>query len=136
MIKDKFKGVKYPKLTDEQLESLSGIELLNKFVSDDVDTVNEYVKKRMVSNLILHLLIVTSIIGLYMFGLMMLFSLIPIFISAYIDLFYKKSLKWSVITLKTNVSLFRFNGDLSTQNDYIFENNLNRLYNIDIGDFY
>lgn len=136
MIVDKFKGIKYSDLTDEQLDSLSKTELLNKFISDDVDTVNEYVMKRMISNLITHLTIVSTILGLYIFGLVSLFLIVPIIISIYVDLFYKKSLKWSVITLKTNIALFRGNGDFCTQNDYIFENNLSRLYNIDIGEFY
>lgn len=136
MVKDKFKGIKYSNLSDEQLDSLSKIELLNKFISDDVDTVNEYVMKRMISNLILHLIIVSTILGLYSFGLIALVLLIPLVVSIYIDLFYKKSLKWSVITLKTNIALFRDNGNFCTENDYIFEDNLSRLCNIDMGDFY
>ena len=136
MVVDKFKGIKYSDLTDEQLDSLSKTELLNKFISDDVNTVNEYVMKRMISNLIVHLTIVSTILGLYIFGLVSLFLIVAIITSIYVDLFYKKSLKWSVITLKTNIALFRGNGDFCTQNDYIFEDNLSRLYNIDIGEFY
>jgi len=136
MIEDKFKGINYSDLSDEQLNSLSEKELLNKFISDDVDLVNSYVKKRIKSSLAVHLTILLTLVGLYYFGLYGLYFLIPVTISVYVDLFFKKSLKWSVITLKTSVSLFRNNSQFCIENDYIFEYHLNRLNGVDIGDFY
>src|SRR5210317_1822878 len=136
MIEDKFKGINYSDLSDEQLNSLSEKELLNKFISDDVDLVNSYVKKRIKSSLAVHLTILLTLVGLYYFGLYGLYFLIPVTISVYVDLFFKKSLKWSVITLKTSVSLFRNNSQFCIENDDIFEYHLNRLNGVDIGDFY
>lgn len=136
MIIDKFEGINYSDLSDEQLDSLSKKELLNKFISDDVDLVNSYTKKRVKSILSIHTILLLGILSIYHFGLIGLFFIIPLCIVIWVDFYFKKSLKWSVITLKTNIVLFRGNGDFCVENDYIFEHHLNRLNGVDIGDLY
>jgi len=136
MIEDRFKGISYGDLSNEQLDSLTKIELLNKILSDGVDTVNGYVKKRIKSILLIHLTILMTIVGLYYHGLNGLYLLTLVSIAIYVDMYFKKSLKWSVISLKTTIALFRGNGDFCTENDHIFEYHIDRLNGVDVGDFY
>lgn len=136
MINDKFKGTHYSDLSEEQLDSLDKLELLNKFLSDGTDLVNEYVKKRVKSILAIHLTILTTLVGLHYFGLYGLYFLILVGVAIYADMYFKKSLKWSVISLKTTIALYRYNGDFCVEHDYIFDHHIDRLKGVDIGNFY
>jgi len=135
-VKDTYVGTHYVNLTEEQFNSMSKIEMINKILSDDVDDIIKYhnkflfMKKNLFGSLFL------STISIFTFGVLGLFSIIPVIFFYYMTKKRKDNITWSIRTLKVNVAMFRGNGKFLLENDFIFENHLGRLDGIDIGELY
>lgn len=133
---DKFKGTHYMYLSDEQINSLSNSELINKLLSDDIDEIIKYnskmkfMKKNFFGSLFLTLLSFIS------FGYIGFIFLVPTIFFSFMFFKRKSNLLWSIKSLKVTVAAYRGNGDFLKKNDFIFDNQLNRLNDINIGELY
>lgn len=132
MIKDRH----YRDLTEEELDSLDGQELIEKFMSDDVNQVLKYhklvnvMKKNVYGSFFLTILSITLFNFWFCFGF-----IVPLVLYIIANKF-NNELIWSVKTLKMTLAMFRYNGDFMESIDYVFERNLDKISHIDIGELY
>lgn len=135
-IEDKYKGIPYSDLTEEQFNSLTKIEMINKILSDDVDSLIKYYDKYVLMRKNLFGSIGLAIVSIMSFPLYGLISLLPVLFFIYMVNKRKKNVTWCIRILKVNVALYRGNGDFLTKHDFIFERHLDRLSHINIGELY
>jgi hypothetical protein len=134
---DKFKNIPYSILTEEQFDSLTPFELVNKTISEDVDQLIKYHSKYvfMKQNLIASIVLTT--IMLFFIGVFSLFGLIPITFFYVMSQKRKMNVTWCIRILKMSVSFLRGCSDDIIEIDYIFDKQLSRLNGIvDIGEHY
>lgn len=132
----KFKNIHYTDLTEVELNSLNELELIEKFLLDDIKRIEKYFS--ICSTFRKHI-IGTILIGLtsfFIFGLLSLLTLIPLIIFIVLFKKNKTKMKWCVKSFKTTVSMYRGNGNFLKSIDYVFEKNIRRINHIDIGPFY
>lgn len=132
MIKDKH----YRDLTEEELDSLGEQELIEKFMSDDVNQVLKYHKlvNTMKKNIYGSLFLTT--LSIMLFNFWFCFGFIVPLVFYIVANKFNNELIWSVKTLKMTLAMFRYNGDFMESIDYVFEKNLNKISHIDIGELY
>lgn len=134
---DKFKNIPYSILTEEQFDSLTPFELVNKTISEDVDQLIKYHSKYVFMRQNLIASIVLTTIMLFFIGVFSLFGLIPI--TFFYVMFQKRKMNvtWCIRILKMSVSFLRGCSDDIIEIDFIFDKQLSRLNGIiDIGEHY
>ena len=134
---DKFKDIPYSILTEEQFDSLTPFELVNKTISEDVDQLIKYHSKYvfMKQNLIASIVLTTIMVSFI--GVFSLFGLIPITFFYVMSQKRKMNVTWCMRILKMSVSFLRGCSDDIIEIDYIFDKQLSRLDGvIDIGEHY
>lgn len=136
MIKDKYDGINTSNLIEEQLDSYSQLELLNKFLKEDVKLVNDEGRKYF--NIVKHLhgMFIVTIISILMFGFYGLIGLPFILFGFFLMRKTKNSVKWSIASLKTTIAMFRGNGEFCKKHDYLFDYYLDKIESVDIGELY
>ena len=82
-IEDKYKGIPYSDLTEEQFNSLTKIEMINKILSDDVDSLIKYYDKYVLMRKNLFGSIGLAIVSIMSFPLYGLISLLPVLFFIY-----------------------------------------------------
>jgi hypothetical protein len=134
---DKFKNIPYSILTEEQFDSLTPFELVNKTISEDVDQLIKYHSKYvfMKQNLIASIVLTTIMVSFI--GVFSLFGLIPITFFYVMSQKRKMNVTWCMRILKMSVSFLRGCSDDIIEIDYVFDKQLSRLDGvIDIGEHY
>ena len=134
---DKFKNIPYSILTEEQFDSLTPFELVNKTISEDVDQLIKYHSKYvfMKQNLIASIVLTTIMVSFI--GVFSLFGLIPITFFYVMSQKRKMNVTWCMRILKMSVSFLRGCSDDFIEIDYVFDKQLSRLDGIiDIGEHY
>lgn len=135
-VKSKYVDIHYVNLSEEEFNSMSKIEMIDKILSDDVDDIIKYHDKFLFMRKNLFGGILLSVISVFTFGVLGLFSIIPVVFFYFMTKKRKDNITWSIRTLKVNVAMFRGNGEFLSENDFIFEKHLGRLNGIDIGELY
>lgn len=134
---DKFKDIPYSILTEEQFDSLTPFELVNKTISEDVDQLIKYHSKYVFMRQNLIASIVLTTIMLFFIGVFSLFGIIPITFFYVMTQKRKMNITWCIRILKMSVSFLRGCSDDIIEIDYIFDKQLSRLDGvIDIGEHY
>jgi hypothetical protein len=133
---NKYEGISFSELTEEQINSLSEKDLLIKMLSEDVDLINKEGDKYLNSIKHINGFGVITILLTILYGYIGLFGFIPMVLLYIYHLKVKNSLKWAVKSFKINIALFRYNGQFCIENDYIFEDHINKIEKVDIGKFY
>jgi len=134
---DKFKDIPYSILTEEQFDSLTPFELVNKTISEDVDQLIKYHSKYVFMRQNLIASIVLTTIMLFFIGAFSLFGIAPITFFYVMTQKRKMNITWCIRILKMSVSFLRGCSDDIIEIDYIFDKQLSRLDGIvDIGEHY
>jgi hypothetical protein len=132
MIKDKH----YRDLTEEELDSLGEQELIEKFMSDDVDQVLKYHRLVNVMKKNIYGSFFIVVLSIMLFNIWFCFGLIVPLVFFFMSSKFNNHLIWSVKSLKSTLYMFRHNGDFMVSIDYVFEKNLSKISHIDIGELY
>ena len=125
-------NTKFNDLTEEQLNEMTGAQMVNKALSEYVDEINNHVKA--IKACVKHLLgsSIITILSLLAFGVYGLIGLLPILFFAYWIFNFKKSIVWHVRSFKSTASMYNICGfeDLVS----IHEDNIN--HSVLVGEFY